>query len=98
MDHAEEVARAEDTRNSHVHPAIAKILNTFMDSHETLVRAEYLTALKTMDWQHEFADDSVTRNRGRSLWLRIRELQPFVDPDLNLFRAHRPDVHGAPDI
>ena len=59
---------------------------------------EYLQLLRTMDWQYEFADSSVIRNRGRAKFLRIRELQPTVDRDLSLFKAYRPDSHGVPSI
>lgn len=87
-----------DTRNSHVHPAIASILNGFLDQHEKLLRAEYVTALRTMDWQAEFSDDNSIVQAARKQMQRIRELQPVVDQDLSMFNAHRPAVHGAPSI
>lgn len=59
-----------------------------------LARAEYLTALRTMDWQFEFSDDGRAYRHGRDQLQRIRDLQPLVDPDAALFNAHRPGRDG----
>lgn len=77
-----------------LHPVFAEILAAVVAQPLVLARAEYLTALRTLDWQHEHADDADVYRRGRAQILRIRELQPLVDPDAVLFNAHRPGRHG----
>lgn len=77
-----------------LHPLFAEILGNFAAQPLMLARAEYLTALRTLDWQHEFSDDERAYRRGRQQMQRIRELQPLVDPDTALFNAYRPGRHG----
>lgn len=72
------------------HPIFQPILASIAAQPLILARAEYLTALRTMDWQYQFSDDGAKYRRGREKHLRIRELQPVVDPDAELFNAHRP--------
>ena len=77
-----------------LHPLFAEIIGAAAAQPMVLARAEYLTALRTLDWQHELSDDGGAYSRGRRQLLRIRELQPLVDPDAALFNANRPGNHG----
>lgn len=82
-------------RRNNVHPVFAGILASLTQTPATLQRAEYLTLLRTMDWQCEFTDDWRVRCAAMEKLARLRELQPTVDPDRELYRAARPVAqHG----
>lgn len=76
-------------------PVFAGVLAGLVQAPAQLLRAEYLTLLRGMDWQAEFSDDGNARRAAAMTLARLRELQPTVDPDRELYRAARPVAqHG----
>lgn len=58
-------------------------------------RDAYINLLRSHDWTHEFSDDGRAYTKGREQLARLRELQPVVDADGVLWRAHAPQQHGV---
>jgi hypothetical protein len=68
-------------------PVFAGVLAGLVQAPAQLLRAEYLTLLRGMDWQAEFSDDGNARRAAAMTLARLRELQPTVDPARELYRA-----------
>lgn len=53
--------------------------------------ADYVQALKDMDWQFEYSDDHSVWGNGRNALARLRLIQKRIDPDAALWNlyAHR---------
>lgn len=57
---------------------------------EQLRRAAYVSALRSMDWDHEFSDDHRVYSAGRARLLWLQDEQRAIDPDGAIARATAP--------
>lgn len=83
----------EETRNKHVHPAFASLLNGFASVPAdalAIQRATYVSLLVKQDWSAEFSDDGDVARRGRASLRELRMLQRELDPEFELWNRHVP--------
>lgn len=57
-----------------------------------LTKAEYVDALRRMDWSFEFSDDHRAYTAGRKALQRLHELRALCDPDGSIWAAHAPEA------
>lgn len=73
------------------YPAMAaEALAMVRDSGLVLRRAQYVSALLTHDWEHQFSDDNRVVQRGAAEHRELLRMQGEIDPDLALWNRHAP--------
>lgn len=71
-----------------IHPTIAAALAPHIGDSLQMRRAQYVSALKRMDWLHEWSDDHRAWTSGRAELTRLRAQQAELDPTGELWRRH----------
>lgn len=85
---------AHAAANAQLHPAFARILNTFAHSPlqaQQLRHRTYESLLQTHHWAHASSADPQERAAAASVLAMLQVLQPEVDPQADLWNFYAPN-------
>ncbi|WNO06008.1 hypothetical protein [Rhodoferax mekongensis] len=73
---------------SNVHPTFDAIFKSFGIKPEPIEMQTYRAALKNMDWQYEYADDSLAYTKGKLQFNELKRQQQLLDPDARIWNEY----------